>query len=325
MYKIKALPEDFEVRELSDVKASRSGRYCYFLLKKKNYTTEKAVQAVAHYLKIGRKRFGYAGNKDKTAVTEQLVSVLGRAREIRIKDIETRIIGYGEEPVSLGRLKGNEFKIVVRNLTGGEVKKIKKNCKKLREKKFLIINYFDEQRFSRNNAEVGKLIVKGKFREAVELLLEGKGEFEEKIRSYIKANPADFIGALRIIPKNILQLYVHAFQSKIWNDSAEKLGSLKTNVAIVGFGTELKGETGKVIADILENEGIEPRDFVIKKIPELSSEGSERELFTRIKDLKLSEAEDDELNKNKKKITTKFFLPKGSYATLIIKNLLCKW
>lgn len=326
MYEIKALPEDFVVTEISNVKTYKSGKYCYLLLKKKNYTTEDAVQAVANYLRIMRKRFGYAGNKDKRASTEQLISVLGRAREIKIKGIETRIVGYGEKPVSLGDLMGNEFRIVMRNLSAAELRKIKKEYKKLEKNSFLIVNYFDEQRFSRNNAEIGKLVVKGRFKEAIELVLGGKGEFEEKVRGYIEENPNDFVGALRAIPKKILQLYVHAFQSKIWNASAKKLEKSGTSikVPIVGFGIELQGNAGKIIADILKKEGVAQRDFVIKKIPELSSEGSKRSLFTKISDLKISEAKKDELNESKKKLTISFSLPKGSYATRVVKELCCR-
>ena len=75
MYKIKQIPEDFVVREISGIRPSEHGKYTYFLLKKRNYTTQRAVKAIADALHIPEKRFGFAGNKDKNAITEQLCSV----------------------------------------------------------------------------------------------------------------------------------------------------------------------------------------------------------------------------------------------------------
>ena len=39
MYKLKQLPEDFIVEEIPLYKAKEKGRYCYFLLEKKQYNT----------------------------------------------------------------------------------------------------------------------------------------------------------------------------------------------------------------------------------------------------------------------------------------------
>ena len=49
-------------------------------------------------------------------------------------------------------------------------------------------------------------------------------------------------------------------------------------------------------------------------MPELSSEGTERDLFIEIKDFKIREMEKD-------KAVVSFSLPKGSYATVVIKEL----
>ncbi len=326
MYKIKQVPEDFVVGEESCVVPGKTGRYAYFLLRKVDYTTEGAVQIIANYLKIDRKRLGYAGNKDRRAVTEQVISVLGKAKEARLNGIETTLLGYGDVPVSLGDLKGNCFRIVVRNLSDKDLAAIKKNCELLKKGRFLVRNFFDEQRFSENNADIGRLIVKGKLKEAVALLSKGKGKIEAMVNAYAKAHPNDSAGALRTVPKKILQLYVHAFQSRIWNESAKILEKSRANIKIpiVGFGTELKGKVKEVVENALEKEEVCQRDFVIRKMPELSSEGGERSLFAKVESLIVSDAESDELNMNKVKATFEFSLPKGSYATLVVRDLLCE-
>ncbi|MCK4521846.1 MAG: tRNA pseudouridine(13) synthase TruD, partial [Nanoarchaeota archaeon] len=161
-----------------------------------------------------------------------------------------------------------------------------------------ILNLFGEQRFGTNNKEVGKAIIKKDFKKAVKLLkLSPKGN--------------DFIGALRTIPKKILKLYIHSYQSHLWNKLAEeKRNSLENKkIQIIGFATKQTKE----INDILKKEGITQRDFIIRQIPELSSEGAERDLFAEIQDL--------DVKKVDKGYILKFKLKKGSYATEVVKQI----
>ena len=120
MYKIKQLPEDFIVEEVSNIKIQNDGIYTYFSLKKKDYTTNKAIAQIANSLNIEPKRFSFAGLKDKQAITTQICSVKGISKEqlekIQLKDIELKYLGKGPTPISMGDLEGNNFTITVRNL-----------------------------------------------------------------------------------------------------------------------------------------------------------------------------------------------------------------
>ena len=73
---IKSRPSDFIVSEIPSIKFGRQGRYKYFLLEKKNYNTEDAIIILSKHFKIPRKKFSYAGTKDKVAITKQYCSVL---------------------------------------------------------------------------------------------------------------------------------------------------------------------------------------------------------------------------------------------------------
>lgn len=309
---IKKHPEDFLVKEISTVKLSK-GDYAYFLFKKKNYTTEDAIQRIAEATKINRKRLGYAGNKDKNAITEQTISVFKAGKELEkleLKDIELKLIGNGEKPISLGDLKANRFEILVRN------------AKKPR-RIYFIPNYFDEQRFSKNNCAVGKLLLQKKFKQAAELIE------HKRVKDYLLLNPNDSIGAIRTLPKKILTLYLHAYQSFLFNETVneyikskkhkityslgyfifpeEKIKNIK--IPIIGFGTEEK----EIIKKIIDKEKIKPRDFIIREIPEISAEGDKRDLIVEVKNLKVKE--------EGKNYRVFFELQKGSYATLVIKGM----
>ncbi|MBW3001976.1 tRNA pseudouridine(13) synthase TruD [Candidatus Woesearchaeota archaeon] len=323
MYRIKEKPEDFIVKEISIIKPEEKGKYTYFLLKKKNYNTIRAIEHVANALHINPKKFGFAGNKDKIAITEQTCSVpevsKDRLEKVELRDIELKFLGKGREPISLGDLEGNKFEIIVRNI------------EKKPEAKKEFINYFGEQRFGKSNVPIGKAIIQKDFEKAVKLMLSNKGPEEIKVRDYNHKNPTNYVGALKTLPMKVLKIYIHAYQSWIWNKVVEKTKK-KGTLPLVGFGTIVDDST---LADFLAEEGIEPRDFIIKEIPELSSEGDERETIAEAKDLKIGKLEEDELNKGKleprvpnsrnkvsckKKVKISFTLPPGSYATEFIKQ-----
>ena len=70
--------EDFLVEELpKELPACKEGDYVHFTLEKRNWETIAAVKSIAKSLGVSSNRFGYAGNKDKRAVTRQRVAVRG--------------------------------------------------------------------------------------------------------------------------------------------------------------------------------------------------------------------------------------------------------
>src|SRR3989344_2140708 len=165
MYLIKEKPEDFVVKEIIKLNFDETGKYSYYLIKKRNYTTLEAIQRIADKLNVNAKKIGFAGTKDKVAIAEQAISILnGPKKDLYLKDIKLKFLGKGKEQISLGDLEGNEFEIVIRNLIKKEIEDIKKTDK------IKIQNYFGEQRFSRNNSEIGKNIVKKNFKRAVSLV-----------------------------------------------------------------------------------------------------------------------------------------------------------
>ncbi len=325
MYQIKQIPEDFVVKEIFNVKAfSDKGTYVYFKLKKKEWNTIDAIKFISRKLGIPEKEVGFAGSKDKNAITEQMISIknvrkeridklelkLTEQKDTESRSLELEFIGYGNQPICLGDLQGNYFEIVIRNL---DLNVLKEKAK--------IVNYFDEQRFGRNNIKVGRNIIKKNFKEAVRLIE------NERLNNHLKQKENDFIGALKLLPDRILKLYVHAYQSYIWNETIKEVLKNTMNIEsipLIGFGTNLNkygSVTKKIIEKIMLREEITQTDLIVKQIPNLSLEGDERRVFVEIQDFKVLEKGNDELNKNKKKVKVSFSLPKGSYATRVVKEM----
>ncbi|MBT4805038.1 tRNA pseudouridine(13) synthase TruD [Candidatus Woesearchaeota archaeon] len=332
MYILKQIPEDFVVTEISNVKILGQGKYLYLNLKKTNRNTLDCVKEIAKQLNLKEKDVGFAGSKDKNAVTTQLVSVLGVSKEkiskIKIDNCELSILGSGNKPISLGDLEGNSFEITIRDLEEVNINKTN-----------FVANYFDEQRFSVHNVDIGRHLVKKEFKEAVKLMDDSRAD------EHLEKHHNDFIGAMKKLPKRLLMMYVHAYQSYLWNETlaeylrknskvvtevAYSLGhfvftdkKLDLKIPLIGFNdTLVTPETKEIIEQIMKKENLHFSDFVIKQIPELSMEGDLRNAFVDITDLKIGVTEEDELNINKKKVKVLFSLGKGSYATMVVRKVI---
>lgn len=297
---IKQTPEDFEVIEITDLEM-KGGDYAYYRLVKKGWNTLDAIRKISDLTGKNRNDFGFAGNKDKNAVTTQYFSCFHGTKDlekIKIKDVKIEFLGKGAERINLGDLIANKFRIIVRNLD---------NEKKINSKR--ILNLFDEQRFGVNNenAEIGKLILQKKFKEAC-----------EKLNLEVEDNSP--INSLRKVERKTLRLYLNAYQSKLWNEVAESLKEEHETIPLIGYLTKFDGEAKEIYEEILKREGISKIDFMIRSYPEMSMEGAERKMFLELEDLEVK-YEDDELNKGKKKAIVTFTLGKGQYGTLAVKEL----
>ncbi|MDI6737605.1 MAG: tRNA pseudouridine(13) synthase TruD, partial [Nanoarchaeota archaeon] len=320
------IPEDFIVKELASIPFTDSGEYAYFLLRKKEWNTMDAVKEIAERLSIHPKKVAYAGIKDKKAVTEQFVSVQGASKEavekLKIKDVELEFAGYANDKMSNEMLMGNSFKITLRALNS-----------EIRAAPKLIPNYFDEQRFGINarNHLVGQAIVKRQFGRACELM-------------QVKAenNPVNAL----LAKKELLFFCFNAYQSYLFNkvlaeyvrkhalnavEVRYSAGSIvlgdvgkAANIAIplVHFDTAFENEEIKHLYEkVLKEEEIKLSDFLIRQMPNLVQLSPSRMAFVAVKDYKVLSFEDDELNEGKKKQAVSFSLPKGSYATIVVKWL----
>ncbi|MFO8016745.1 MAG: tRNA pseudouridine(13) synthase TruD [Candidatus Woesearchaeota archaeon] len=330
-YHIKESPEDFIVRELTTINPAREGSYSYWWMRKRSCNTIQAVESIASLLGIPTNKVGFAGSKDKVAVTEQLISIdrkfEGRIKGFSHERISIEFAGRGDTPICFGELKGNYFDVMVR--------KAQKKPATLRR----FINYFGEQRFGRNNAEAGKAVVKKDFRKAAEMM------DKPAVKKALEERKTDYVGAIKKIPRELLMMYIAAYQSLIWNRTAEeyikeqmggegRAGCKDTDsldniqIPLVGFGTEYDDERAeRIIRRILDEEGVTERDFIIRQLPEASAEGDSRWLFAEVKDLKIESVgckkSEDKNKKNGKKsdYRLRFFLPKGCYATEMIRQM----
>ncbi len=333
MYILKKIPQDFVVTERARLDLKEKGAYSVWLLTKTQMNTIEAVERLADFLHVKIGHIGFAGNKDKHAITEQHLSIKGVGPE-RLKNFEhqkmsVEFLGWRNEPISLGDHEGNAFEITIRN--------IEQTPRRIDA----MVNYFGEQRMGSRNWKIGYRLLKGELKEACDLVP------DDRVRAYLKEHPKQYVEALKKVPRRTMLLFIHAYQSRIWNhvvaDYIKKHyrdiieyewqhgtlvvperfdTSLDIDVPAAGFGTEFKDTFIKQrTLELLEEDGVTLRDFILPKLPFLSVEGSERPMTVRIHELHVKPLEDDELHKGKKKCTVSFFLSKGCYATMAVRQM----
>jgi len=78
---------------------------------------------------------------------------------------------------------------------------------------------------------------------------------------------------------------------------------------------------GEIERDVIENEKINPQDFIVPEIPYISSYGSRRPILAPLKDI-VWKLEDDKLHVGKLALNLKFDLQKGTYATSLLREFM---
>lgn len=157
--------EDFEVEEIPAYLPAGQGEHCLALLRKRNLTTPQALERVCRALGLDPGAAGYAGLKDRNAVTSQWFSFHKAAPEQLLgldePDLQILQAGLHVNKIRTGHLKGNRFSIVIRETDPDGEARARAVLERLVDQG--LPNYFGEQRFGRrgDNALVGLRMLRG--------------------------------------------------------------------------------------------------------------------------------------------------------------------
>ena len=153
----RSAPEDFRVEEIDAFEASGQGEHLLLTVEKRGMNTAFAAKRIAAWAGIPEMGVGYAGLKDRHALTRQRFSVhIPKKISPDIQTLESddlRVLGHHWHSRKLprGALAGNRFVLVLRDLQG-EREAIDARLAAIREHG--IPNYFGEQRFGRDGDNV---------------------------------------------------------------------------------------------------------------------------------------------------------------------------
>ncbi|MCI4399792.1 MAG: tRNA pseudouridine(13) synthase TruD [Campylobacteraceae bacterium] len=341
--------KDFTVEELPLYEFSGDGEHTIATVRKKDLTTWEMLNVVSSNIGVKLRDIGYAGLKDKDGMTIQHIS-LPRNFENTIKDIahpNIKILNVTrhKNKIKLGHLAGNRFFIRLKKIMPSDFAKLKNALSKISNEG--MPNYFGYQRFGKDgkNHELGREIVYGTKKERNQNL---KRFFISAYQSYLFNEWLDFrINASRLIEsfdkkelkqaikmhfvsKNIsldskiaLELKKQTQFFKLFNGEAMchyPHGKLFTaenaNEEAVRFGQKqisptglLCGEKNRVSsADAFEIE----KCFIDEKVKAL---GDRRYAWIFPSECEIEYDEEEAHAK------IRFALPKGSYATSLLEEI----
>ncbi len=392
--------EDFFVDEVPLHLPSGEGPNTWIHIEKNGRTTLDVVLDIAKELHLSRKRTGFAGMKDRSAITRQWLCISNITPE-ELPDFEKILhnvkileIKQNQKKLRMGQLKGNKFKINIKN-TQNPIED-KENAEEVLESLKItgVPNYYGYQRFGEVRSTthlVGKCLVEGNIKKAVDTYIGNPNEEEHNLpyesrklydegkleeaynlmpksmryeKSMIKELMTsqkkhgelvekDYIKAIESLPKPLKRMFVNAYESylfnKIVNERAkiginkyydgdiiidkedhwvheinkttiqEELDNFNLNPTAPLLGSKVplaEGKQGLIEQKIIEEENIQKEAFECPKTPKLGSNGVRRSIRFKIEDTKVEKIENG--------ISVEFFIPKGCYATAVLREIMKK-
>lgn len=164
---LKLLNEDFIVTELPQQLPSGAGEHIWLDIEKNGANTAFVAQQLAEAAGVQLMDVGYAGLKDRYAITRQWFSIYlpkGETPDLtQLQHPEFKVLSQSRHVKKLrpGDLLGNRFRIVLRDVTGGPgaIEALESNLKSVASQG--VPNYFGAQRFGfeGGNVEQGRAML----------------------------------------------------------------------------------------------------------------------------------------------------------------------
>ncbi len=386
--RLKEQLEDFIVEEVPLYHPVDHGEHTFFEVEKSDLSTLEAVERIAYQLSVDVGEFGFAGLKDRKAITRQVISVRlvppERVLALRLGQVNVLWARLHTNKLRIGHLLGNRFRIRVRGVDPDPdrvavlIDQIQRDG---------LPNFYGPQRFgNRGDAfRIGRALLKTNYGYAVRRLLgypsstehnphvvEARTRFmagdlagayegfpksyrqERRILEFLLRSPGNWKGAARRFSEPVRKLYFSAYQSFLFNrildsrlgESGNSPGKLfvgdlawiHRNGAVFRvvrpedeqrradafeispsgpiFGMKMiqpEGLQARIERDLLAEEGLLPTSFH-RLMPGLHMEGGRRPFRVPVRELK-HRLEGGDLH-------LEFFLPKGSYATTFLREIM---
>ncbi|HCR3982348.1 TPA: tRNA pseudouridine(13) synthase TruD [Kluyvera ascorbata] len=146
---LKASPEDFLVVEDLGFEPDGEGEHILVRILKNGCNTRFVADALAKFLKIHAREVSFAGQKDKHAVTEQWLcarvpgNTMPDLSQFQLEGCQVLEYARHKRKLRLGALKGNQFTLVLREVSGRD--DVETRLQAIAERG--VPNYFGAQRF----------------------------------------------------------------------------------------------------------------------------------------------------------------------------------
>jgi tRNA pseudouridine13 synthase len=325
MPRIRTVPEDFEVEESPLYTPSGEGPHTWLWIEKRGRNTDDVLRALAAALDLPRREIGYAGRKDRQAVTRQWFSVpvsrddrLAALAGLEDSDPGFRILARERhsERLRVGQLLGNRFRLTVREVDDAAAAAARETLERLAVRG--MPNRFGRQRFGRDgkNAERGARILasdrlRGDRRRALLMV----SAFQSQVFNRVLERRAATLD--RLLPGDVAVVHETGGLFVVDDPGAEAERLSRFEVSATGpiFGFKMRsprGEAAAIEGEVMAEFGLPPRGPA--STPRgLKLFGDRRPLRVQPRDAG-AETQDGVL-------VLRFELPAGSYATVLLDEV----
>ncbi len=328
---------DFVVDEIALYEFSGDGEHLVLHVRKKDLTTWDMVSEIAKFLGIKQRDIGYAGLKDKNAMTKQYISVL-KIYEDKLKSFsheKIKILSTYQHnnKLRIGHLKGNRFFIRLKKVNPVSAAKIQQALENI--KLYGMPNYFGYQRFGidGDNYKKGKAIVEKTLKERnhklkkmyisayqshlFNLWLSRRIEISRLVDSFDTSELTALLNLpiydiqemkkqtnpFKLMQGDTMMHYPHGRLFALEYDEVERFNERLISPTGLLSGKRVKLSQGQA--------GLIEKDYDIS----MNEDGARRYAWVFPEDIEASYREEEAW------LEMHFTLPKGSYATVLIEEI----
>lgn len=321
-YRIRSEVEDFIVTEEPLYLPSGEGGHTFLYVEKRGRTTEQVARDLARLANSSAREVGYAGRKDRHALTRQWFSLPeidpDQALAFELEGARVLEARRHEHKLKTGHLRGNRFEITLRG-RGDPIEVVEGRVVDLLRRG--MPNRYGEQRFGMkgDNADQARKLLNGgpapRDRRAARFLVSA---LQSEVFNAVLDERADAIDCVRLGDLARVEQSGGLF----WVDdlARESVRAQAFEISATGpiFGTRMRSPTGEV-ADlerkVFDRFGLPPELDRLSLPRGIRARGSRRPLRVRPSELvvvRLSEGEGLRVNCG---------LPSGAYLTVLLDSL----
>lgn len=279
--RLKERPDDFLVEEIPLYLPCGEGEHLYLGVQKTNMPHSEMLSLLCRHFKVDESAIGFAGMKDRVAITQQTVSIhLPQDRpvgELRHDRLGVLWAVRHKNKLRRGHLKGNRFAIRVRGVDPLAVRTVKRRMEEIARAG--APDYFGEQRFGYrvNGHLLGLAFARGEWQALLDELLGARGTpfpphqlrqreayearaFDEGARHWKVHDPAELVamralargrdaeGAVRAIPAHIKSFWMSSLQAAVYNATLAARIRDQTHATILRGDVPMLAGTASVFA-----------------------------------------------------------------------------
>ena len=319
---LRSAPEDFEVEEIPAYAPSGRGEHVFALIEKRMLTTRDAVRALCDALDIDARAAGWAGLKDRNALTRQWISLAGTTPEAveraEVEGIRVLEAAAHTQKLRTGHLRANRFTLRLREVETARMNDLRQVLSEIEARG--LPNFYGEQRFGRegDNAERAMRWVRGESRAP-------RAGFQRKLQmSALQSELFNRCVAERVRTSTLGKVFAGdvlkkhesggVFVSEAPEADQPRADAWELSPTGPIFGVKMRWPTGEARVReeaLLDGAALTPAHFTKWK---RVAPGTRR--FVRVPVGKIG------LSVSDNTLTLDFTLPAGSYATILVREIL---